>query len=256
MKRLLVGCAALAAAFCSPASAADLTPIYKAPPAPAAAAYNWSGLYGGVNAGYSFGDSSLNSTTFGAANSTTWSPDSFVGGAQLGYNFQSGSLVYGLEADIAWRNATAAASFLNPNGLDRSTFNDQQGWIGTLRPRVGFAVNNWLFYGTGGLAVGSVKHDYTEARPSVAGASRTVSDSDTRAGWTAGAGVEYGSSDRWSLGLEYLYSDLGKSTLNQPSQVISGVAFPASTATAEDHSHLVRAKLNVKFGWDGPSAVR
>jgi outer membrane immunogenic protein len=90
----------------------------------------------------------------------------------------------------------------------------------------------------------------------VAGASRTVSDSDTRAGWTAGAGVEYGSSDRWSLGLEYLYSDLGKSTLNQPSQVISGVAFPASTATAEDHSHLVRAKLNVKFGWDGPSAVR
>ena len=155
MKRLLVGCAAIAVAFCSHASAADLTSIYKAPPAPAAAAYNWSGLYGGVNAGYSFGHSSLDGSTFGTANSTTWNADSFIGGGQVGYNFQSGSLVYGLEADIAWRNATAAASFLNPNGLDRSTFNDQQGWIGTLRPRVGVAANNWLFYGTGGLAFGS-----------------------------------------------------------------------------------------------------
>jgi outer membrane immunogenic protein len=255
MKRLLVGCAAVAVAFCSPASAADLTSIYKAPPAPAAAAYNWSGLYGGVNAGYSFGHSSLDGSTFGTANSTTWNADSFIGGGQVGYNFQSGSLVYGLEADIAWRNATAAASFLNPNGLDRSTFNDQQGWIGTLRPRVGVAANNWLFYGTGGLAFGSVKHDYTEARPSVGGATRTISDSDTRAGWTAGGGVEYGT-DRWSLGLEYLYTDLGKSTLSQPSQVISGVTFPASTATADDRSQMVRAKLNVKFGWDGPSAVR
>jgi outer membrane immunogenic protein len=256
MKRLLVGCAAVAAAFCTPAFAADMTPIYKAPPAPAVAAYNWSGLYGGVNAGYSFGQSSYDATTFGTANSGTWSPDSFIGGAQLGYNFQAGSLVFGLEADIAWRNATAAATFLAPNGLDRSTFNDQQGWIGTLRPRAGIAANNWLFYGTAGLAYGSVKHDYTEARPSVAGATRTISDSDTRAGWTAGGGIEYGSSDRWSLGLEYLYTDLGKSTLSQPAQVISGVAFPGSSTTAEDRSHLVRAKLNVKFGWDGPAAVR
>src|SRR4051794_33612688 len=188
MKRLLVGCAAVAVAFCSPASAADLTSIYKAPPAPAAAAYNWSGLYGGVNAGYSFGQPSLDASTFGASTSTTWNADSFIGGGQVGYNFQSGSLVYGLEVDIAWRNATAAATFLNPNGLDRSTFNDKQGWIGTLRPRVGVAANNWLFYGTGGVAFWSGQHHYNQAPPSVARAPPAPSPSGTPARWAPRGG--------------------------------------------------------------------
>jgi outer membrane immunogenic protein len=77
-----------------------------------------------------------------------------------------------------------------------------------------------------------------------------------RTGWTAGAGIEYAPSERWSLGLEYLYTDLGKSTLTQPSQTVGGVTFPGSSATFNDQSHLVRAKLNVKFGWDGPAALR
>jgi outer membrane immunogenic protein len=255
MKRLLVGCAAVAAAFGTPAFAADVAPILKAQPAPPAV-YNWSGLYGGFNAGYSGGRVPYDATTFGAPTSGTLNPDGFIGGGQAGYNFQSGPLVFGIEADIAWRDATAAANVLAPNGLDRSTFSDRQGWLGTVRPRAGVAANNFLFYGTGGLAYGSVEHDLTEARPSVAGATRTVSDSKTRAGWTAGGGVEYATGGRWSLGLEYLYTDLGKSTLTQPSQVVSGLTFPASAATFNDQSHLVRAKLNVKLGWDGPSAIR
>jgi outer membrane immunogenic protein len=256
MTRLLVGCAALLAAVSSSAFAADVAPVYKAPPLPSPA-YNWSGFYAGLNAGYSWGQTPASDTVAGTAlTGGTLRPDSFIGGAQVGYNIQTGSFVFGVESDIAWRNATATGNALAPNGLDTTSFRDEQGFVGTLRPRAGIAADNWLFYGTGGLAYGWLKHSYTEARPSVAGATRVATDSDTRAGWTAGGGVEFAPSNRWSLGLEYLYQDLGKSTLSQPGQVLGGVAFAPSTATFEDRSHLVRAKLNVKFGWDGPSATR
>jgi outer membrane immunogenic protein len=252
MKRLLIGCAATAVLSTS-AFAADISPVFEAPP-PSAVPYSWTGLYGGVNAGYSWGRAPY-STTGTPTTSGTLSPDSFIGGAQFGYNFQAGAIVFGFEGDVAWRNGSDTASAVAPNGIT-ATLRDQQGWVGTLRPRIGIASNNWLFYGTGGLAFGSVKHDFTEAQPAVGGATRTASDNSTQAGWTAGGGIEYAPSNRWSLGLEYLYQDLGKTTLNQPGQTVAGVAFPPSSTTFEDHSHLLRAKLNVKFGWDGPSATR
>ena len=83
-----------------------------------------------------------------------------------------------------------------------------------------------------------------------------MTDSSTQTGWTAGGGVEYATSNRWSLGLEYLYQDLGKTTLAQPGQTIGASTFAPSATSFEDRSHMVRAKLNVKFGWDGPSATR
>src|SRR5215216_3833625 len=100
MKRLLVGCAAAVVAFSTPALAADVAPGFKAPPAPPAA-YNWSGLYGGLNAGYSGGHVPYDATTFGAPSSGTLNPDGFIGGGQIGYNFQAGSFVFGVESDIA-----------------------------------------------------------------------------------------------------------------------------------------------------------
>jgi outer membrane immunogenic protein len=251
MKRLLIGCVALAAVSTS-ALAADVSPVFKAPP-PGAVPYAWTGLYGGVNAGYSWGRAPYTKTESGAAvTSNTLEPESFIGGGQFGYNFQSGSIVYGIEADIAWRGGSDARTLLAPSGL-ATTFRDEQNWSGTLRPRVGVAADNWLFYGTGGLAFGSVKHGYTET---LAGASRTVTDSSTQTGWTAGGGIEYATSNRWSLGLEYLYQDLGKTTLAQPGQTIGAATFAPSATSFDDRSHMVRAKLNVKFGWDGPSATR
>jgi outer membrane immunogenic protein len=255
MKRLLIGCAALMAVASTSAFAADVSPVFKAPP-PGAVPYSWTGLYGGLNAGYSWGRAPFSKTESGIPiTSGTLSPDSFIGGGQFGYNFQSGSIVFGVEGDIAWRNGSDAATFVAPNGFT-TNFRDQQDWVGTLRPRVGIANDNWLFYGTAGLAYGSVKHSLTEAQPAVAGAARSVSDSSTQVGWTAGGGIEYAPSNRWSLGLEYLYQDLGKSTLSQPAQTISGVNFAPAATTFEDRSHVVRAKLNVKFGWDGPSVTR
>jgi len=251
MRSLLLGGAVLMAALSGTALAADMQPVFKTlPPSAATGPYDWSGLYGGLNAGYSWGNVPFDYLIAGVpAASSTLSPNGPLGGAQLGYNVQSGSFVFGLETDFAWRHATDSSTLLAPGGPGSAGFQTQQGWIGTLRPRAGVAADNWLFYATGGLAFGSVKHSYTEDG---AGAGRAVSDSDTRVGWTVGGGVEYAGGKRWSLGLEYLYADFGKASLSQPSQVIGGVPFPSSTATFHDQSHILRGKFNYRFDWGIP----
>jgi outer membrane immunogenic protein len=254
MKGRLIGGAAVAAALSASALAADMGPVFKTlPPPPAPTASNWTGFYGGFNAGYSWGRVPSDYSAFGLPGTDgTLSPSSPIGGLQLGYNYQSGPFVFGVETDFAWRHGTDSALLFAPNSLDTVNVHTEQGWIGTLRPRAGVAINSWLFYATGGLAYGSVKHDYTETRPSDPGATRTASESNTRTGWTVGGGVEYAPGARWSLGLEYLYVDLGKTTVNQSPQVLGGAGFPPSSTTFHDQSHLLRGKLNYRFDWGVP----
>jgi outer membrane immunogenic protein len=161
------------------AAAADLprgsTPYYSKP---TPTAYNWSGLYAGVNAGYEWGK-----VTNLAVN-----PSGLMGGGQVGYNWQSGQFVFGGETDIQASGADdtfAPWKFSNP-------------WFGTLRARAGFAMNNILIYGTLGLA-------YGELRGEVPG----LDESKTELGWTGGLGMEVGFAPNWSAKVEYLYMDLG-----------------------------------------------
>lgn len=236
-----------------PAAAADLGRMpTKAPVAVPPAVADWTGLYVGGNAGYSWGRTDLDYTFGGLPiTGTTLDPNSFIGGGQIGYNWQLGSFVVGIEGDLAWRHGTDAATVtLNNVFGDFASFSTEQNWVGTVRPRFGFAANNWLIYGTAGLAVGGFKHAYTETRPGVA--TRATTDSDTRAGWTAGGGVEYAFTRQWSLGVEYLYMDFGTSTLNEP---VTGPV-PSSAATFDDKSHVVRAKVNYKFDWTTPLSGR
>jgi outer membrane immunogenic protein len=228
-----------------PVSAADPARLpAKAPFAAPQAVQNWTGLYGGANAGYSWGRTDLDYTLGGIpAFGATVDPNSFVAGGQVGYNWQLGSVVIGLEGDAAWRHGTDSATFTV--GAAFANLDAEQNWVATLRPRFGFAANNWLIYGTGGAAFGNFKHSMTE---SVAGAARTVADSDTRAGWTAGGGVEYAFRNHWSLGVEYLFLDFGSTTLAQPG---TG-PFAPSTTTLDDKSHMLRAKVNYKFDWATP----
>ena len=115
-------------------------------------------------------------------------PSGIFGGAQLGYNWQSGQFVLGGEADIQASSADdtfAPWKFSNP-------------WFGTLRGRAGFALNNILFYGTAGLAYGELT-----------GQLNGIEENKTLVGWTGGAGMEVGLNQRWSAKVEYLYMDLG-----------------------------------------------
>jgi outer membrane immunogenic protein len=160
------------------AVAADLprgpSPYYS--PAPATG-YNWRGLYAGLNAGYEWG-----SITGSGAE-----PSGLMGGAQIGYNWQSGAFVFGPEADI---QASAADDTFAPYKFSNP-------WFGTLRGRVGFALNNILIYGTAGLAYGGITGE-------IAG----LDESKSHIGWTGGLGAEVGFAPNWSAKAEYLYMDL------------------------------------------------
>jgi len=169
----VAGLTALAGA----ASAADLggrnAPFYS----PAASGYNWGGAYAGLNLGYEWGKVS----------NSAGNPSGLLGGLQAGYNWQSGQWVFGGEADLQLTGADdtfAPWKFSNP-------------WFGTLRGRVGYAMNNILFYGTGGLAYGSLKGNLFG-----------LEETRTQVGWTMGAGAELGLTPNWSAKVEYLYMDL------------------------------------------------
>jgi outer membrane immunogenic protein len=143
-------------------------------------AYSWAGPYLGGNFGYGWGS---------VENSAT-KPGGVFGGVQGGYNWQNGPVVYGLEADIQASGADdtfAPWKFSNP-------------WFGTVRGRIGYAFNNVLLYGTGGLAFGELR-----------GETFGLSESHTNAGWTAGVGAEFGIYQNWTAKVEYLYVDLSSS---------------------------------------------
>jgi outer membrane immunogenic protein len=118
----------------------------------------------------------------------------FAGGVQAGYNWQTGPWVFGVEGDIQATGADdtfAPWKFSNP-------------WFGTVRGRVGYAFNNIMFFGTGGLAFGELR-----------GETFGLSESHTKAGWTVGAGAEFGLSQNWSAKIEYLYVDLANSNYHR-----------------------------------------
>jgi outer membrane immunogenic protein len=202
--------------------------------------YDWSGVYLGVNAGAGWNnsevDGSLTCSDLGDFCETVFDDLSsdlrhgvdgddaaFTGGAMIGANWQWESLVLGVEADVNYAGFDASytrdlSDLANDNII--TTNNDIEAyshadfdanWWGTVRARAGFAVDNWLFYGTGGLAWGTLDAsagidacwDGCTETASIRG-----SESDTNVGWTIGAGMEWGW-DNWVLGAEYLYVDLG-----------------------------------------------
>jgi len=112
------------------------------------------------------------------------------------------------------------------------------------------AVNNWLLYGTGGLAYADVRHAVTTSFAAGGGGVLRGASSDTRFGWTAGAGFEWGFVTNWSLKAEYLYYDLGDTTVTALDPAFP--AFPAPT-TFENKGHIGRVGINYRFG--GPGAV-
>ena len=208
MKKFLLASVGLVIFGVASASAAALprqmppkAPVYVAP-----AAYNWNGPYIGINGGYGF--------------ASTHSGDGGLVGGTLGYNYQTGPWVFGLEGDMNWTNIKGSGTC---GGVTCSTENH---WLGTARGRLGYAMGSTgsiLPYITGGAAFGDIENSAP---------SGTVSD--TKAGWTLGGGVEAALSGPWTAKVEYLYVDLG-----------NGPTIGANTSSF--HSNIIRAGLNYRF---------
>ena len=229
--------------------AADL-----APPAPVV--YDWTGGYIGLNAGAAWNNSSVDREVFNNGSPITQLGDSldsnqtvFTGGMQAGYNWQMDSLVMGLETDF---------NYLGFGDSTRIDLYDRYGspflpgdnaklaldvnWFGTVRGRLGFAADNMLFYGTGGLAYANVKG----SGDLYIGSNKwSASESNVEWGWTVGAGMEYAFDQNWILGAEYLYVDLGSHDYDYTAN-FTGVG-PTGRGSVDAAFSVVRAKLDFKF---------
>ena len=216
---LIAFAAAVAGLVCTQTYAADLSPepVYKAPVMPPVPVYTWTGIYFGANGGYAFGQStpmSLYSDTFSAFNFTA---NGWLAGLTAGAQIQGGHTVIGLEADIDWTNingsSTGAVSF-NGAPIGTATLSSNVSSISTLRTRVGYAYENWLFYATGGLAITNEKSNLTGPVGFVCGTGAFNSPpcssvSDLHVGLAAGAGLEYGITQNLSAKAEYIWVGAG-----------------------------------------------
>ena len=253
MKRILAtGGFALAVAFSGPALAADM-PV-KAPVAPVLPAYSWTGFYVGATVGGSWGRMDSDYTNGGIAiGSASQSVNGVIGGLQAGYNWQAGSWLFGLEADIQASGQKGQTPFVDvPIIVTVSDLNTvRMPWFGTLRGRIGVTpMDRWLVYVTGGLAFADIQetHAYTVTcniclNPTAGG----LSTSATRTGWTIGAGAEVAIWDRWSAKVEYLHMDFGSfsDTASITVPAIGGVVVVGSTNRLTDN--VARIGLNYRF---------
>jgi outer membrane immunogenic protein len=217
MKRLAYAALALLA-LSGAAWSADLPPgpYYKAP-AYLPPVYNWTGFYIGANGGGGFGYSKWDTTS-------SFNPTGGVVGGTLGYNYQIGAAVLGIEGDIDWAGLSGSTTGGCPAGCKTS-----DSWLSTIRGRLGYAADRFMPYITAGGAFGNIQ----ASTPGLGGASTT------NAGWTVGAGLEFAVAPRWTLKAEYLYVDLGKFNC--------GVGCGAPVDNVSFSTNLIRGGFNYRF---------
>lgn len=207
MQRSFIALAVLTMAVASVATA-RAADVGQAPPhvpsvpqVAVTAPFTWTGAYLGINGGYGWGHTNWSNPAIDSELRRIELSGGLVGG-QIGYNWQRGRFVFGLESDLDWTSLSGGRSdsaICQFNGGDQCR--TSQSWLGTTRGRLGYVFGSWLPYITGGAAYGDVKSVQSG-----------TTDSSTRLGWAAGGGVEYSLSRRWSAKFEFLHLDLGTAT--------------------------------------------
>jgi outer membrane immunogenic protein len=238
MKKFLLGTVGLVALgmASAPASAADLAarPYTKAPPM-MQAVYDWSGFYIGINGGWAeTEDRRISAGGLAFGDNTV---DGGTVGGQLGYRWQSGPWVFGLEAQGNWADISGSnTNLLAPSATIRSKMDA----FGLFTGQVGYAWNNVLLYAKGGAAVTDRNYEF------VSGAGSVLSSTgyDTRWSPTVGAGLEYGFAPNWSIGVEYnhIFEDGHNTTFT----TATGVVIPGVGVGGD--TDMVLGRLNYKFG--------
>jgi outer membrane immunogenic protein len=260
---LLVGLAVAASALATAASAADMpvpaAPAYT-PPAYRPVIYDWTGIYIGAHVGGGWMNDVVTTTTTTilqpAGTSTKIAPMGVAGGLQAGINFQFSPVVVGFEGTWTWTTLTGSHVTTSPlPGGFSETSTSAAPYLATAAGRIGFAANDFLFYAKGGGAW--MRVDYTQMV--TLGAPVTLQTlNDTRSGFVAGAGVEFGMTENLSAKLEYDYLGFGTKTYTfaNLSAPVAGVTTPFALPVSWKSSlQMVTVGLNYRFNWGGGGAV-
>jgi outer membrane immunogenic protein len=273
-----------------PAAAADL-PVKARPMAPVSAAFSWSGCYIGANGGWVHQRTGFDTSPSGsylnaagvlsppnaagtgllpgdlaaAQHSYRANGDGATAGGQVGCNMQFGSLLLGVEGDLNWANArtsvnAAFAPFPSANpaftiSQETESLSTRLDWFSTVRARGGIALDHWLLYATGGLAIGhfrsstNVAYGANGTSPVFANSLQAGESTTTRLGLAVGGGVEYAVNANWSVKAEYLFMTFGSfsyaSPLLAPAAAVGAGYSWATTVTPREH--IFRVGLNYRF---------
>jgi outer membrane immunogenic protein len=224
---------------------------------------NWAGPYVGVHVGYGRGDNDWGNwydpNYVHIPGNSYPGPDASydvgggLAGGQIGYNWQRGRLVFGVEADVNWANIDGAGASIAPPPFDYAPSCLQQTYcktsieaFGTFTGRLGFTIDNALFFAKGGAAWAHVTQETGfEGYPDFPGLDYWADPSETRWGWTIGAGAELAFAGNWSLRAEYNYIDLGSDRVQftySPAQDFG------ANAESELQLHTFNVGLNYHFG--------
>ena len=245
--RVVLAALALCTAGVSGAFAADLPLNMPTKAVPPVAAYNWTGFYvgGHIGGGWVNESGTFLSTTGVALDpaGTVYDTDhsGFLGGAQIGYNYQIQNWVLGITGDFSWTHASADTVTNGTTGPASVIHNQAKtDWYATLAGRVGYAFNNWLLYGKGGVAW---EHQVYGGFATTGAGTTVYSDlSDTRTGWTVGAGLEWGFMNNWSAFAEYDYLDFGTNNYT-----FTGTPAVTSNYDVKSSVSLVKVGVNYQF---------
>jgi outer membrane immunogenic protein len=232
MRKFLLAAAAIVA-FSAGATAADLPARPYAPVVAAVPVYNWSGIYGGVNAGGGWGSSDwlYHAPVAHGAHPVTGG----FAGFQAGYNYQIGSVVLGVEGDYSIAHISGSSSCPNPVFVCSITVRG----VGDVTGRIGFAWDRVLFYAKGGEAWALDQY-----RSVIASPPNVVSGNETRAGWLGGLGAEYAVDANRTVKIEYDYMDFGTRTVTRGNA--NGTV--AQSIDVTQKLNIVKVGLNFKFG--------
>lgn len=230
--------------------------------------WTWTGLYVGGNAGGGLGQKSWalvetvrettppTITTFSPPDKVSFPVDGFLGGGQLGYRFQSGMWVWGVEGTFDWTNLSGGTECGGSNICE-----SKADWLATIAGEAGWAVDRALFYLKGGGAAIHENHSLSPMTQTTNGVSvseatcNTCVNSETRWGWLFGAGVTYAFTSNWSAFVEYNYMDFGKRSFDFSGVATGGPAF-TNTLDIAQKVQVVKTGINYRFDWLAPVVAR
>jgi outer membrane immunogenic protein len=246
MKKLSIVLASLAAFVSAPAIAADMPAKARPMPVVAPAPYNWSGFYIGFSSGGSIADVSWDISP-GAGGDPDHIADGGVIGGTIGFNWQVGQWVFGVEGDGSYANIKGAN---NCGFLGNFRCRSEIEAIGTIRGRLGYAVGPMLWYATAGGAFANFEASIREL---ITGA--TIVEDQGVAGWTGGFGFEYSPfRNNLSWKIEWLYYEFDRETFFPVTGGPGGGLFAGGVSDIKHRGHIVRTGLNYRFSWTPPVA--